>query len=122
MRTELVTTLKRQATELLTDLERDREPILITQHGLPAAYLVDVATYETGQRRMRLLEGIARGEKDARVKDWFRTPRKNRFDYFWKCGNFVPGVRCLREAGFEPARYRGGSLCLKTAHLNRLES
>ena len=63
MRTELVTTLKRQATELLSDLERDREPILITQHGNPSAYLVDVESYETAQRRMSLLEGIARGEK-----------------------------------------------------------
>jgi len=63
MRTELVTTLKRQATELLAELEREREPILITQHGLPSAYLVDVETYEAQQRRMSLLEGIARGEK-----------------------------------------------------------
>jgi prevent-host-death family protein len=63
MRTELVTTLKRQATELLSDLERDKEPILITQHGIPSAYLVDVKTFETLQKRMTLLEGIARGEK-----------------------------------------------------------
>ena len=63
MRTELVTTLKRQATELLSDLERSKEPILITQHGVPSAYLVDVETYETLQRRMSLLEGIARGER-----------------------------------------------------------
>lgn len=63
MRTELVTTLKRKATELLSALERDREPILITQHGLPSAYLVDVQTYEALQARMSLLEGIARGEK-----------------------------------------------------------
>lgn len=63
MRTELVTTLKRQATELLDELERSREPILVTQHGLPRAYLVDVESYELLQRRMKLLEGIARGEK-----------------------------------------------------------
>ncbi len=63
MRTELVTTLKRQATELLNDVGRSREPILITQHGLPSAYLVDVESYELLQRRMKLLEGIARGEK-----------------------------------------------------------
>ena len=62
MRTELVTTLKRQATELLSDLERDKEPILITQHGLPSAYLVDVASFDLLQERMTLLEGIARGE------------------------------------------------------------
>ena len=63
MRTELVTTLKRQATELLSELERSKEPILITQHGLPSAYLVDVRTYESISRRMSMLEGIARGEK-----------------------------------------------------------
>lgn len=63
MRTELVTTLKRQATELLSDIERDREPILITQHGLPSAYLLDVETYQLMQQRMAVLEGIARGEQ-----------------------------------------------------------
>ena len=62
MRTELVTTLKRQATELLSDIERSKEPILITQHGLPSAYLVDVESYELQQQRMSILEGIARGE------------------------------------------------------------
>lgn len=62
MRTELVTTLKRQATELLADIERDKQPILITQHGLPSAYLVDVESYERLQERMSILEGIARGE------------------------------------------------------------
>lgn len=63
MRTELVTTLKRQATELLADIDRDKKPILITQHGLPSAYLLDVETYELMQQRMAILEGIARGEQ-----------------------------------------------------------
>ena len=63
MRTELVTTLKRQATELLSDIERNKEPILITQHGMPSAYLVDVESYQLMLRRMAVLEGIARGEQ-----------------------------------------------------------
>lgn len=70
MRTELMTTLKRQASELLADLERDKQPILITQHGLPSAYLVDVESYQLQQERMAILEGIARGEMavaDGRV-------------------------------------------------------
>ena len=62
MRTELVTTLNRQATELLSDIERDKQPILITQHGLPSAYLVDVESFELLQQRLAVLEGIARGE------------------------------------------------------------
>jgi prevent-host-death family protein len=63
MRTELVTTLKRKATEILSEIESSRDPVLVTQHGLPMAYLVDVETYESMQRRMKLLEGIARGER-----------------------------------------------------------
>lgn len=63
MRTELVTTLKRKATDLLSDLGRDKEPILITQHGLPTAYLVDVESFERLLSRMNILEGIARGER-----------------------------------------------------------
>jgi len=63
MRTELVTTLKRKATDVISQLTADQEPVLITQHGLPAAYLIDVQTYEVMQNRLTLLEGIARGEK-----------------------------------------------------------
>ena len=63
MRTELVTTLKRKATDVISRLCSDKEPVLITQHGLPAAYLVDVQKYEGMQSRLLLLEGIARGEK-----------------------------------------------------------
>lgn len=63
MRTELVTTLKRQATKILAELQQSKEPILITEHGQPSAYLVDVADYEFMQQRMAILEGIAKGEK-----------------------------------------------------------
>ena len=63
MKVELVTTLKRKATEILGDLAQDREPVLITQHGKPAAYLLDVDTFEAMQDRIKLLEGIARGER-----------------------------------------------------------
>ncbi len=63
MRTELVTTLKRRATEIIAELESKRDPVLITQHGRPAAYLVDVETYEDTRRRLAILEGIARGER-----------------------------------------------------------
>ena len=63
MKTELVTTLKRQATRIIEDLRADRDPVMITEHGKPAAYLVDVETFEAKEKRMLLLEGLARGEK-----------------------------------------------------------
>jgi len=63
MRTELVTTLKRQATKILADLHHTKAPVLITEHGAPSAYLVDVSVFEMMQDRMVILEGIARGER-----------------------------------------------------------
>ncbi len=71
MRTERVTSLKRQATTILAELHEDKEPVLITEHGKPSAYLVDVSDYEAMVRRLGVLEGIARGQKDlqeGRVK------------------------------------------------------
>ena len=63
MKTELVTTLKRHATRILADLNETKAPVLITEHGVPSAYLVDVATFELMQDRMAILEGVARGER-----------------------------------------------------------
>lgn len=62
MKIELVTTLKRQTTKILAELHESKEPVLITEHGQPSAYLVDVDDYEFMQRRIHILEGIAKGE------------------------------------------------------------
>lgn len=51
------------AREVLKDIKRRKSPLLITQDGKPAAYLMDVKAYERLQKRLRILEGIARGEK-----------------------------------------------------------
>ena len=84
MKTEIVTTLKRQATKILAELRRTKETVLITEHGKPSAYLVDAEAYEMMQERMQILEGIARGERailenrvhthaeaKRKIKKWF---------------------------------------------------
>ncbi|WP_372741749.1 type II toxin-antitoxin system Phd/YefM family antitoxin [Neptunomonas sp.] len=79
MRTEVVTTLKRQATKLLAELHETKEPILITEHGQPSAYLLDVADYELMIERMKILEGIAKGEqaiRDDRILDMTQAKDK----------------------------------------------
>jgi prevent-host-death family protein len=81
MKTQLVTNLKRNATKILSELLEDRSPILITQHGIPTAYLVDVVTFEALQNRLRLLEGIARGERaiqDNRISSHLQAKRRLR--------------------------------------------
>ena len=79
MKTQLVTTLKRNATRILTQLAQDQSPVLITQHGIPTAYLVDVVTFEALQNRLRLLEGIARGERaiqEGRISSHAQAKRR----------------------------------------------
>jgi len=63
MKVELVTNLKRKATEILAELRESREAVLITEHGQPSAYLVNVEDYEFMQRRLELLEGLSKGER-----------------------------------------------------------
>ena len=79
MRTEVVTILKRHATKLLADLHETKEPILITEHGQPSAYLLDVADYELMVDRMKILEGIAKGERairNGRIMDTAQAKEK----------------------------------------------
>lgn len=63
MRTELVTALKRKATHIIDLLAKDRDPVLITQRGRPAAYLVDVETFEGLNEKLAILENLGRGER-----------------------------------------------------------
>jgi PHD/YefM family antitoxin component YafN of YafNO toxin-antitoxin module len=45
--------------------------VLITEHGQPSAYLVDVDDYEFMQQRMAILEGVARGEQAIKSGNTF---------------------------------------------------
>lgn len=70
MKVELVTSLKRRATEIIRELNKKHQPVLITEHGKPAAYLIDVQSFQEITRKNELLEGLARGEraiKEGRV-------------------------------------------------------
>jgi len=66
MKTQPISELLPEAVKVIKNLNSDKSPMLVTQNGKPAAYLVSVASFERMNRRMRLLEGIARGEKAIR--------------------------------------------------------
>lgn len=69
MKVELFTKLKRYATKILADLHDTKEPLLITEHSQPSAYLLDVEDYQRLQRRMAILEGITPKEKAIQEGD-----------------------------------------------------
>lgn len=58
-----VTEIKRRATEVIQQLQEDRVPVVITEHGRSAAVMLDVESYEALLRRVEILEGIAQGER-----------------------------------------------------------
>lgn len=79
MKSHVVTHLKRKATKILAEVQRQRTPVLITERGRPSAYLVDVETFEMLQSRLRILEGVARGERaieEGRVLTQEQATRK----------------------------------------------
>ena len=75
MKLEFVTTLKCRATRFLAELRESGEPVLITERGSRLHTLVDVESYEAMRSKMRILEGIARGER-ALIEDRTCTERE----------------------------------------------
>lgn len=60
-----ITTLKRDAAELIEQAGAQRGPIIITQRGKASAVLLDVETYEEEQRAFDLLKAALQGEQDV---------------------------------------------------------
>ena len=58
---EPITTLKRDAAELIARAKERQSPIVITQNGKPTAVLQDVQSYERQRQALLLLKLVARG-------------------------------------------------------------
>ncbi len=60
--------LKSHAADVLTQLEKDREALVITQNGEAKAVLQDVKSYEQTQQTMALLKLLALGNQQVNNK------------------------------------------------------
>ena len=59
-----VTELKNHTKEILARVMRTGDPMLVTQNGHSAVLIVDVEAYQAQQKKLFLLEQIARGERE----------------------------------------------------------
>lgn len=59
-----VSYLKANVAEVLADVHRTREPVLITQNGQAKAVLVDVVSYEKTQETLAMLKLLALGQRE----------------------------------------------------------
>ena len=57
--------LKANAAEVLEQLGRDREPLIITQNGEARAVLQDVVSFEQTQQTLALLKVLALGNQQV---------------------------------------------------------
>ncbi|MBU1360107.1 MAG: type II toxin-antitoxin system Phd/YefM family antitoxin [Gammaproteobacteria bacterium] len=57
--------LKANAAEVLAQLAREREPLLITQNGEARAVLQDLASFEETQQTLALLKILALGQQEV---------------------------------------------------------
>lgn len=56
--------LKANAAEVLTQINEQREPLIITQNGEAKAVLQDVASFEETQETLALLKILAMGNQE----------------------------------------------------------
>ncbi len=56
--------LEDNAAEIIKDLERSREPMLITQDGEAKLVVMDVRSYEEHEQTLALLKILALGHKE----------------------------------------------------------
>ncbi len=59
--------LKANAAAILLQLEKHREPLVITQNGEAKAVLQDIASYETAQETLALLKILALGMHEVQA-------------------------------------------------------
>lgn len=61
---EPITTLKRDASQLIARATNRQSPIVITQNGRATAVLQDVESFERARRALLLLKMMVQGERD----------------------------------------------------------
>ncbi|OPY67315.1 MAG: hypothetical protein A4E57_02377 [Syntrophorhabdaceae bacterium PtaU1.Bin034] len=59
-----ISDLRQNASDVIKDVSKTRQPVFITQRGRAAAVMVSMEAYEETQREMDILRLLAKGEKE----------------------------------------------------------
>jgi prevent-host-death family protein len=62
-----VTEVKRRATEVIASLKKNQGAVMVTEHGREAAVMVGVDTWNNLQRRLQVMDLVAKGVADLRA-------------------------------------------------------
>lgn len=59
-----VSDLRQGAADVLAQVRKSRQPVVITQRGRAAAVMISVESYEEGEREREILRRLAQGERE----------------------------------------------------------
>lgn len=66
-----VSDLRQQAAKLLKQLNKNKDPFVITQRGRAAAVIIGVEAYEESEREKELLRLLVKGDKEIELGDGY---------------------------------------------------
>lgn len=66
-----VSDLRQDAAKLLKKLNKDNEPLIITQRGRAAAVLIGVEAYEKFEYEKELLRLLAKGDREVELGEGY---------------------------------------------------
>jgi len=62
-----ISDLRQDASNLLKQLRKSKEPLIITQRGRASAVMIGVDAYEESEHEKELLRLLAKGEKEIEI-------------------------------------------------------
>jgi prevent-host-death family protein len=62
-----ISDLRKDASNLLKQLRKSKEPLIITQRGRASAVMIGVEAYEESEHEKELLRLLAKGEKEIEI-------------------------------------------------------
>ena len=64
---EPLSEFRKKSADFVKRLKKEKNPIVLTQHGKSAAVLLDVTEYERISRKMELLEDLLEAKQQSRT-------------------------------------------------------
>ncbi|MEO9887195.1 MAG: type II toxin-antitoxin system Phd/YefM family antitoxin [Balneola sp.] len=78
---EPLSEFRKKSADFVKRLKKDKNPIVLTQHGKSAAVLMDVSEYERIAKKMEMLEDLLEAKQQVEQGNTFTTQEaKDRID------------------------------------------
>lgn len=78
---EPLSEFRKKSADFIKRLKKDKQPIILTQHGKSAAVLMDVSEYERFTKKMEMLEDLLEAKQQVeRGKTYSMDEAKDRIE------------------------------------------